>query len=480
MPKTTRFVDYEPVTRRRPTPSSSDRDHVETLVKAAPQPVRRDAEDLLGDDTPTDTPWPPNKGRGLIRGHTLSYCGLLIFTIILYFRPQEYVPGLASVPIALIAAIVMLLAFIPSQLALEGSLTTRPREVNLLLLLCVASLLSVPLAVSPGDAIHTFWDPFLKAVIVFIIIVNAVRTERRLKVMFYLAFAVTCALCFSALNDYRLGNLTVEGYRIAGAFGGMFENTNDLGIHLATMFPLALMLGFAARNFLGKMFYWAIALVTLATLVVTFSRGAFLGLLASILVMSWKLARRRRGVVIISLIIGALVFIAAVPGTYGIRILSIFDPSLDPFGSSTVRSQILAHSFLMALRHPLLGIGIGNYPLVSARSLVTHNSYTQVAVEMGMGALFLYSMFLTAPLNRLKKIERETLKVPSDSRFYYIAVGLQGSLVGFMFSSFFAAVAYYWFIYYLVGYAVCFRRIYEAQTSENYWRRDVQNLNRKQ
>jgi hypothetical protein len=33
-----------------------------------------------------------------------------------------------------------------------------------------------------------------------------------------------------------------------------------------------------------------------------------------------------------------------------------------------------------------------------------------------------------------------------------------------MFSSFFASVAYLWYVYYLVGYAVCLRRIYEAET----------------
>jgi hypothetical protein len=31
-----------------------------------------------------------------------------------------------------------------------------------------------------------------------------------------------------------------------------------------------------------------------------------------------------------------------------------------------------------------------------------------------------------------------------------------------MVASFFASVAYYWNIYYLVGYAVCLRRLYEA------------------
>jgi hypothetical protein len=42
-------------------------------------------------------------------------------------------------------------------------------------------------------------------------------------------------------------------------------------------------------------------------------------------------------------------------------------------------------------------------------------------------------------------------------------VGLQASLIGYMVSSFFASTAYLWYVYYLVGYAVCLRRMYEAE-----------------
>jgi hypothetical protein len=35
-----------------------------------------------------------------------------------------------------------------------------------------------------------------------------------------------------------------------------------------------------------------------------------------------------------------------------------------------------------------------------------------------------------------------------------------------MVSSFFLSVAYAWNVYYLVGYAVCFRRIYEAEAGK--------------
>jgi hypothetical protein len=46
---------------------------------------------------------------------------------------------------------------------------------------------------------------------------------------------------------------------------------------------------------------------------------------------------------------------------------------------------------------------------------------------------------------------------------YYLAMGVQASIIGYMVASFFSSVAYQWYIYYLVAYAVCLRRIYEGK-----------------
>jgi hypothetical protein len=84
---------------------------------------------------------------------------------------------------------------------------------------------------------------------------------------------------------------------------------------------------------------------------------------------------------------------------------------------------------------------------------------------MGLAALALYTLFVVTPLSRLKRIERATLESRRASNFYYLAVGLQASLVAYMIASFFGSVAYHWYVYYLVGYAVALRRIY-ATTAE--------------
>jgi putative inorganic carbon (hco3(-)) transporter len=399
--------------------------------------------------------------KALRPAHAFTFAGLFLFTFVLFYRPYEYIP--VPTNLAFWFAVVTLVVFFPSQLAAEGSLTARPREVNLVLLLVVTGLLSIPLAKgSPGEAWGTFSDIFLRAVLIFIVIVNVVRTERRLRWMLLLSVGSAVALGAAALYDFRSGRLTVEGYRVEGKLGGIFENPNDMALHLVTMIPIALAMGFGARGLLRKALYWGAAALMVAGTVVTYSRGGFLALAASTLVLAWTLGRRNRFAVVAGALVLTLGLLLLAPGNYGARIFSIYDRSLDTYGSADARQALLMRSVLVAIRNPLFGVGMGNFAYVSFRSQVTHNAYTQVAAEMGAAALVLYVLYIVTPLRRLRAVVRETFDARRTSRFYYLAAGLTAGLVGYMVASFFASVAYYWNIYYLVGYAVCLRRLYEA------------------
>src|SRR5215207_11118981 len=67
--------------------------------------------------------------RPLKRGHALTFAGLLLFTFILYFRPYELISALSGfASMAFWTAISTLAIYFPTQLALEGNLSARPRE----------------------------------------------------------------------------------------------------------------------------------------------------------------------------------------------------------------------------------------------------------------------------------------------------------------------------------------------------------------
>jgi putative inorganic carbon (HCO3(-)) transporter len=446
-------VDYEPVRpglRAAGGEAARAEDGPAPRVAEAREPARRSE---------------PNN-RALRRGHAVSFAGLLAFTAVLVFRPYEMFSALAGLTeLAQWLAFATLLVFFPMQLALEGNLTARILEVRLVLLLAAVALVSVVFANNPALAWETYTDNFGKAVLIFIVIVNVVRTERRLRLLIYVALAVTFVLSAGALTDYSAGRVPVEGYRIKGWIGGMFGNPNDLALHLVTMTPLCLAFMLRSRNWLVKGLFLALALLAVAAIVVTFSRGGFLGLIGCVLFLFWKLGRDRRLLVAVVGGVALALFLAFSPGQYGVRILSIFVPGLDPVGSASHRQSILFRSIHVSLRHPLLGIGMGNFNAVSHGETVSHNAYTEVSAETGMIALAFYLMFIVNPLRKLKQVENETAAARRgrDRGFYYLSIGLQASLVGYMISSFFASVAFNWYVYYLVGYAVCLRRIYEAR-----------------
>ena len=455
---------------RNPEPDEAAPEWVAPAAQAG-NAVQGDDDELLASETPSTPPlrqrtasaavvktWPALK-----QGHTLSFAGLLLFTAITYFRPYELIPALSGfTSMAFWAAVLTLLAFIPTQISLEGTLTARPREINLVLLLLLAGLLSIPFAIVPSEAWNAFVD-FTKVITMFVVMVNVMRTEWRWRWMFWLALLVSIILSVYALIDYHLGNVKVGGDRIEGVInGGIFGNPNDMALHLVTMIPLALGLLFVARGFHRKLFYGLCALLMLAAIVVTFSRGGFLALVCASFVLAWKLGRRHRVAVVTLFLLAGIIFFTLVPSSFIARVSSSFGGDLDG-GSAAARQTLLWQSVIVTLRNPLFGIGMNNFHNVSAREQVSHNAYTEVSAEMGVFALVVYAFFIWSAFRRMRGIERETYDSRSQTRVYYLAVGLQASLIGYMVGSFFASVAYQWYIYYLVGYALCLHRLYEAK-----------------
>ncbi|MBD0371764.1 MAG: O-antigen ligase family protein [Pyrinomonadaceae bacterium] len=461
------FVDYEPVTPSRRAPSRETRDAAAGFAFITEAPAKEDSTETTATTASPSESKPKKEAKPerwiFRRGHAISYAGLFLFTVVLYFRPYELFTALRSLTsLAFWLGVFTLAAFLPSQLATEGNLTARPREVNLLLLFCLAALLSIPLAISPGEAWGTFTE-FLRPVMIFIVMINVVRTEWRLKGIFFLTLLVSVVLSVGAISDYRMARFIVEGYRVAGIIGNLFGNPNDMALHLVTVIPIAVALSFTTRNLLFKIFYAVCALLMVVGCMLTFSRAGFLGLVCAGGVIAWKIGRKNRLAVVVLTVICLATVIAFAPAGYTSRLDSIVDHSRDAVGSAGARTNLLYRSIRVAIANPVFGVGMGNFHIVSIAELVSHNAYTQVAAEMGVAAMVVYIMFIISPFKALRVIESETFEDRKASRFYYLAVGLQASLAAYMVCSFFASVAYQWYVYYLVGYSVCLRRIYKAE-----------------
>lgn len=466
-------LDYEPLKRTTSDPVVDD--GAESVFKRPGKfgdaddewvgaPTPKPQKPAIAREEKSDEPSTPEPAKETWihkHGHSLSFAGIFLFTAFVFFRPYELSRSLMWLSSAAFwIAIATLIIYLLTQLGLENQFTARPKEVKLVVLLLLTGLLSIPLALEPAKA----WDAFVqffKVVLIFIVMVNVVRTEKRLKTLWVLVLIATCILCINAVNDYRAGILELQGARIKGSIGGLFDNPNDLALHLVTMFPIALALCFSSRSLSLKLVYLGTALLIVGGIVVTFSRGGFLALMFASCVLIWKLVRNARWLLAPVAVALVVAFILFAPGNYKQRLSTRDDDS------AMARLDDLKRSVFIASRHPVFGVGMDNYILFSNANKVTHNAYTQVAAEMGIAALVFYILFIVVPFKGLRKIEQQSFGNKSQRRFFYAATALQASLLGYMVASFFASVAYLWYIYYLVAYAVCLRRIYDSAVEQD-------------
>ena len=416
----------------------------------------------------TDVNHDSNREATLSGYHKITFIGVLMFTMYVFFRPYETIPGAGFLSGgAFFIALVTLLVFFPSQFIATGTLTALPKEVKAVLALAFLALVTIPIAKDPSMAWERFSEQFIKAVLIFIVMVNVLINWGRLRAIIYVSLAVSLYLSILAVKNYISGEATVEGYRVGiEEIGGLFGNPNEVALHLVTMSPIAFAFGLGTRRMAVRISYFFLATLFVAASMVTYSRGAFLGLLAAIAVVAWKIGRRSRVKVFLALVLLGCAFLFVTPSGYGSRVLSIFAPSLDPTGSSSARSELLKRSIVVTLRNPW-GIGMGNFQVVGFHNHESHNSYTQVSSEIGVLGLIAYLTFVISPLRKLGRMERSMIAEDETNWRYYFAVGLQASIVSFMVSSFFGSIAYSWYIYYLIAYAVCFRRILSEEREQS-------------
>jgi O-antigen ligase len=381
---------------------------------------------------------------------TLAYSALMFFSWIYWFRPEDLIPGLDSIPINKIAGGIALLALVfgvpPSR---RHKLTI---ELKVLILLLFQMMLCIPFAAWRGGAFDAVINKFSKGVIVAVLIymvATSVNEVRKLLVIQASAVAlVTIASVFVHHTEFG---------RLMGIQKGILENPNDLAINIAINFPLCVAFFFATKKPAAKLF-WSVSLVFMAYgVVATYSRSGLLAMVVTVAICIWEFGiRGKRTVVIVSAGLSAFVGVGLVLATphYLIRVESIFRGNIQGSGdrnSLEARKELLKDSLELMVRHPLVGIGPGNFPSYTGTWRVAHNTYAELGAEAGLPGVFLFVLLLALSLRKIKKVRKlPGYQTSEDIRLWTSA--LWAALAAYISGAMFASTEYNLFPYFMVGY----------------------------
>lgn len=395
----------------------------------------------------------------------LAYFGLVLFMVVYFARPEDWIPGLTAVPLAKITGVLILLALVFSFGNIRWHM---PWEVTFLSLLVAQLWLAA--AFSPvwrGGAFNVMLD-FSKVLPLVIVIYAAVRSMNRLSWILFVQAASVAAIAITSIIKAH-----TRGGRLEGGFSGTFGNSNDLALIIDISLPLCLAFALAARNYWKKLAWTVAMLAMIYAVFLTASRGGAIALLVIALVCFWQLGVKSRRFYLLLIVPIAVIAIWQYSGNSlrdRFEQTSVSpetnDRGTEAYVSAQQRKELLFQSLRATAQRPLFGVGPGNFETVSGSWHVTHNSYTQMSAEGGIPACLLYVLIFWRGIANL----RDVRKYPkTGKRIRLFSMALEASLAAYLVGSFFLSQAYNLFPYCLVAYTSALLLIVKRDRKVSNW-----------
>lgn len=401
--------------------------------------------------------------------YSLAFISVMLFTAALYIRPTELFPTFFEafpIQFAKIFAITAPVIFFFSRIIGGQQVFLMTKELKMAFCILGLGILLMPLSINPDDTWKELNELYLKVVLIFGLLIGTLDSRERIYWMMRLTVLVGGGIAFDLLMKFEPGvrTLNLAKERVEGAVGGMFNNPNDLATHFGMLLPLAVVLFFVGKTPFRYVYAFVAVVFMLATLV-TFSRGGLLAMTAVAGVMLWKFRKRHKAIPFVAGGLLLVVFFLGAPGGLGDRLWTIIRPNSDGTGSAQERRDNLKRGVMQFIRHPITGIGMGTFHIIGIKERRAHNSYLEIAAELGIFGLMAYLLLIFNPLKSLWRIEQESLGKKGRDHFenYLLSVALQGTLMAYYVNSFFLSLQYLWFVYFPIAYVVGLRRIYERE-----------------
>jgi len=310
-------------------------------------------------------------------------------------------------------------------------------------------LLSSWFAVDPSVSFAKI-EVYLTWVLIFVLITRSLRTQDQYFVFYFLFLLFSLKMSQHASRSWMGGGMQFRSWGATGA-PGWFRNSGEMAIQMTIFLPLSAYFAVALKPHLAalrrKWKYWAVWLVpgsAVMALLASSSRGGQLGGVAVLLLMLLRSRKRWKGLVATA-VVGLAVF-AVLPQEQRDRFSDMGDDE-----TSQSRLYLWRMGMDVAKNHPVLGVGYENWLLYVQRNYqpfnkyhqLPHNIFVQAGAELGYVGLAGFLVLIVGTF-RMNYLTRKRVKRRPDGQIpYYMALGLDAALVGFMISGSFVTVLFY-------------------------------------
>ena len=266
---------------------------------------------------------------------------------------------------------------------------------------------------------------------------------------------------------------------------GKFGNPNEMAQALLLGLPLWGVVMVNSKSPPRKVFAMGVMVLILGTTFRTGSRGAMIGFVAMLMVVFLRASIMGKMQLILAGVFLMGIVVTTMPGKLISRYKSIADDEIDvaemggamaesAVSSTQSRKQLLRHSLIFTMKHPLFGVGPGMFEVADdaymkslglrkGTWLGTHNSYTQVSSEVGIPAFLFFVSAVVMALKGPWAVYKKTRGDPRLQELGNVALGIHYCMILYAVTILFEHIAYTIMLPVFGGMAACLVRTAEIE-----------------
>jgi len=387
----------------------------------------------------------------------LTIAFLMAYLVITGGRLHELFPILLRSPIPLgdlTGGGIIICFFIESRSRGLGRIVLLKEEKYVIGLLMLG-IITIPTSVWPGHSLDFLIGSYLKTLVLFVFMTRVLRRVKDLRKMIW-AFMVSIFLI-----GLMSINAEITHYH---AVTGMYD-PNDIALVMVCALPFTIYF-FKEVHGLGRIFLAVCFFLVLMTIIMSVSRGGFIGLIAVGVYLFMRSPRKAKGYSLAVIVLVILLFIQFAPDTYWDRISTIWNPQTECDETGAGRTEIWKKGLKIFLTHPILGVGIDNFTTAYGISLGTpgkwsavHNSFLQIVVELGIVGIILFIFLTLGTVLKMRKLQKLWKNEKKLKDFIWLSHAIEVGMVGYIVCGFFLSQAYFDYLYLILGLSVAMQRI---------------------
>jgi len=312
------------------------------------------------------------------------------------------------------------------------------------------TLISVYHAIDHTLAIKVLFS-LLGGIVGATVVLAACRDMRDLRILLGGFVTAGVAIGLITFSETRgLGSVSTEfggAEIVSGRLQGAFDSPNQLGSLCALMVPVCTGLVFGMRTVRGRVLAGFAVLILLTTLMLSLSRGAWVGAGVALLFMLIKLREARRLLIVLAVpLIVVGFFVWSLTGTKtDVKVVGERARAITVLSPYDDRRVIYREAYREIRENPLLGVGPGGFPVASTRVVSesatlsyahAHNLYLNWAAEVGLPSVIIilgFAFNLALSANTASRGAR----VRGDPQDRAIVIGLSAALISVLVQGFF-------------------------------------------